>query len=216
MEDKELLKIWKSYDQKLEEVLILNKEIAYEVTKGKLHKTINSLRLPKSILLGIGIPYTIILGFITWITFKTGAFIMMLGFGIISLIMIGIIIGYFYHLFLISKINHEETISEVQKRIAELKISSFNITRLAVIQLPFWSLCWVSIEALKNSPLVYGGINLAIFLGLTHISYWLYQNLSIDNTMSKVSKIVFSGNEWEPILKSADILKQLEEYETCS
>jgi len=214
MEDKEILKLWKSHDQKLEEVLTLNKEIAYEVTKKKLHKTINSLRLPKSILLIIGLPYTFILCFITWITFKAGAFVMMLGFGIISLIMIGVIIGYFYQLSLIAKINHEETISKVQKSIAELKISSFNIARLTVLQLPFWSVCWVSMEGLKNSPFIYGGINLIIFLGLSHVSYWLYQNLSIDHTTSKISKVIFSGKEWEPILKSSDILKQLKEYES--
>lgn len=208
-----MLDIWKSYDRKLEEVLTLNKEIAFEITKSKLHKTINSLRLPKSIFLVLGIPYTFILCFITWVTFEAGAFVMMFGFGIISLIMIGTTIGYVYHLFLIAKINHEATITEVQKRIAELKISSFNIARLTVLQLPFWSVCWVSIEAIKNSPFIYGGINLVVFLGLTYVSYWLYKNLGIDNTESKVSKIILSGNEWEPILKSSDILEQLKEYE---
>ena len=213
MEDKEMLKIWKSYDQKLEDVLTLNKEIAYEITKGKLHKTINSLRLPKSVFLALGLPYTFILCFITWISFKAGAFIMMFGFGVISLIMIATTIGYAYHLFLIARINHEETISEVQKRIAELKISSFNIARLAVIQLPFWSVCWVSINALKSSPFIYGGVNLVVFLGLAYVSYWLYQNLGIDNSRSKVSQIILSGKEWEAILKSSEILKQLKEYE---
>ncbi len=213
MEDKELLKIWKSYDQKLEEVLILNKEIAYEITKGKFHKTINSLRFPKSMLLIFGIPYTLILCFITWITFKAGAFIMMIGFGSISLIMIGVLVGYAYHLFLIARINGEEVISEVQKRLAELKISSFYIARLTVLQLPFWSVCWISMEAIKNSPFVYGGINLIVFLILSYGAYWLFQNLGIKHPASKVSKIVFSGKEWEPIVKSVDILAQLEEYE---
>ncbi len=208
-----MLKIWSSYDQKLEEVLTLNKEIAYEITRSNLNRTINSMRLPKSILLALGIPYTIILGLITWTTFKAGAFIMTLGFGIISLIMYAIIIGYIYHLFLIAKINREESISEVQKRIAELKVSSFNIARLAIIQLPFWSVCWISIEAIKNSPFIYGGVNLAVFLGLTYVSYWVYKNLAIDNANSKINKVIFSGNEWEPILKSSDILEQLKEYE---
>ncbi len=213
MNDKELLNIWKSYDQKMSETLTLNKAMAYEITKEKLNKTINLLRFPKSILLVIGIPYTIILCFISWITYQAEAYIMLFGFGMISLIMIGTIIGYLYHFYLISKINHSEEIAEVQKNIAELKISSYNITRLVVIQLPFWSVCWMSIEALKNSPFIYGGVNLVVFLVLSYVSFWLFRDLSMTNTNSRISKFFFSGKEWEPILKSVDLLEQLREYE---
>lgn len=213
MEDKELLNIWKSYDQKLEEVLTLNRDITFEITRNKLHKTVKSLRWTKSKILLLGIPYTFILYFITSITYRVEALFMMLGFGIISLIMTGIIAGYFYHLFLIKHIIHSEKITEVQKRMAELKISSFNIVRLAIFQLPFWSICWISIEGLKNAPFLYGGINLLVFLGLSYVSYWLYQNLSLDNDKSKIGRFIFSGNEWNPILKSYDILEQLKEYE---
>lgn len=208
-----MLQLWTSYDKKLDQVLSLNKEIAYAITRKKLNQTILSLRLPKSLLLLLGIPYALILCFITWIAFKAGALFVMLGFGTISLIMIATIIGYVYHLFLISNISRTEEIVAVQKQIGALKISSFNIARLAILQLPFWSICWISTKALVHDPLVYGGINLLVFLGLAYISYWLYQNLSLDKPHSKISKLVFSGGEWEPIVKSAEILEQLEAYE---
>lgn len=214
MKDQELLDLWKSQDKKLEEVLTLNKAIAYELTKTKLHKTIKSLLVPKSTLLVMEIPYTLILCFITWITFKEEAYIMMFGFGMISLIMLVTTLGYFYHLFLIAKISRADKITEVQKGIASLKISSFNMARLAILQLPYWAVCWVSIKALKDSPFVYGGVNLLVILGLTYISYRLYQNLGVDKDQSRVGKILLSGKEWEPILKSADILEQLKEYES--
>ncbi|MEM9919479.1 MAG: hypothetical protein AAF990_15355 [Bacteroidota bacterium] len=214
MNDKELLSIWKSYDQKMNDVLTLNKEVAYEITREKLHKTIRSLRLPKSLLLVLGAPYTFLLCFVSWIAFKAGAYIVAFGFGVIGLVMVGVIVGYIYHIYLISKINRAEKITEVQKGIAELKISSYNIARWVVVQLPFWSICWMSIEALKHSPFVYGGINLLLFLALSAVSYWLYQELHIDNTGSKVHKIFFSGSDWAPILKSTDLLEQLKGYKT--
>ena len=212
MNDQELLNIWKSYDQKIEEVIVINKEIAYDITKKKLNTSIQSLRLPKSLLLMLGIPYTLIMCFITWVTYKAAAYIMMFGFGTISLIMIGTIIGYFYQFYLISKISRSEEIMEVQESIAELKLSSYNIARLIITQLPCWSICWVSMEGVKNSPFIYGGINLMVFIALSYLSYWLYQDLSIDKHNSKISKIIFSGKEWEPIIKSSNILKQLKEY----
>ena len=127
--------------------------------------------------------------------------------------MIGIIIGYIYHLYLIAKIRHTEEIVEVQKRMAQLKISSFNIARLAILQLPFWSICWISWDGLIHSPWIYGGVNLLVFLALSCLAYWLYQNLSLEKPQSKISQLVFSGREWDPILKSSAILAQLKEYE---
>ncbi len=210
MDEKELLNIWKSYDQKLEEVLSLNKKTVYELTRKKLNSNFNSLRLPKQVSLLIGIPYTFILCFLTWVTFKADALIASLGFGCISLIMIGIIIGYVYHLFLIDSIKRSENIVKVQKRIAELKISNFHLTKLAIIQLPFWSVCWISIEGLKHSPVIYGGVNLIVFLGLSYLAFWLYQKLSTGN--NKVSAFFLSGNEWKVMNKSSEILEQLKNY----
>jgi hypothetical protein len=112
------------------------------------------------------------------------------------------------------KISHSAEISAVQKSIAELKMSSYNIARLAIIQLPFWITCWISIEELKNSPFIYGGINLVLFLGCSYLSFWLYKNLNIHNSDSSIGKIFFSGKEWEPIIKSSDLLRQLKEYES--
>ncbi len=213
MKDNELQNIWKSYDQKLDQVLSLNKQLTYDLTKEKLNKTINQLRRPKRAMLFFGIPYTLLLFSITLIALKAGSSFVSLGFGAISIIMTIVVILYFYHLNLINEINNNDNIIEVQEKISRLKISSFNCTKLALIQLPFWTICWVSYDALINSPWLYGGVNLAVFLGLTYLAYWLYKNLDIQNSDSKISRFFLSGSEWEPILRSSEILKQLKEYE---
>lgn len=210
MENKELLQLWKSYDEKLGEVLNMNKEIAFEITKKKLKDSFNQLVFPKKVLLIFGIPYTLFLCCLTFITFKAEATIMMLGFGAISLINICLIIGCLYHLFLISRINREEEVINVQKRIAELKLSVFNLTKLAVIQLPFWAVCWISVDVLKSSPLVYGGVNLLIFAALAYFSFWIYQKLGTND--NKISAFFLSGEEWEILNRSTNMLSQLTAY----
>jgi len=212
MQENELLNIWKSYDQRLEEVVSLNKELVYELTKSKLNKTIGKMRRPKSVLLFMGIPYTFILYMITFIAYQAGAFFVMAGFGTIALIMTIIIIFYFHQLYLVNQISSNDEILHVQEKLSSLKLSSFNCTRIAIFQLPFWSICWISINAFKSSPLLYGSINLVIFLGLAYLAYWLYKNLSIQNANSKISRFFLSGIEWEPIIKSSEILEQLKEY----
>ncbi len=213
MHSNELINIWKSQDQKLDNILSLNKELVYDMTKNKLNTTIGMLKVPKSIVVLLGIPYTIFLYFITFIAYKSGGYFVTFGFGMICLIMNITIIGYIYQLYLINSVSKLQNIVEVQKKISLLKISSFNLARLAILQLPFWSICWMSVEALWNSPIIYGGINLMVFLILFYIAYWIYTNLSIENKESKVSKIFFSGIEWDPIVKSSDILIQIIEME---
>ena len=214
MKDNELQNIWKSYDHKLEQVLQLNKQLTYDLTKDKLSKTINQLRRPKRIILFFGIPYTLTLFCITLIGLKAGSPFISLGFGAISIIMSIVIVLYFYHFNLINEINNNHCIVEVQERISLLKISSFNSTKLALIQIPFWTICWVSYDALLSSPFLYGGINLIVFLGFSVFTYWLYKNLDIHNLDSKINKFFFSDSDSTPIIKSASILEQLKEYKT--
>lgn len=212
MEDNELLNLWKSYDQKLEQVLLLNKQLTFDLTKNKLNKTINKLGKSKNIMLLIGVPYILLLYFITFIGYQAGGIFVTMGFGTIALIMTMVVTLYFYQIYLISEINSSYDVVTVQEKLSKLKISSFNATRLTIIQLPFWSICWMSLNALKNSPLVYGGVNLVIFLGLSYFAYWLYKSLDIQNLDTEINKFFFSGSDWEPIIKSSEILEQLKEY----
>lgn len=212
MEDQELLNIWRSYDRKLDVVLSLNKMIIENMTKDKVNKTIGSVRRPKRTMLMIGVPYTIVLYLVTFMAIAAGGLFVAIGFGAISLIMTGIVVGYFYHLNILNQINRSQQIVDVQEKISRLKISTFNITRLALVQLPFWSICWMSLDALKSSPLIYGGVNLVVFLGLAYLAFWLYKSLDIQNSDSKVGRFFLSGNEWEPIIRASNILDQLAEY----
>jgi hypothetical protein len=211
MKDIELVDIWKSYDQKLDEVLTLNKEIVFELTKEKVGKTIRTMRRTKKTMLFIGIPYTLFLYILTFIGYNAEGIFVLIGFGSISLIMTAIIIGYFYHIYLINSISRAQEVFDVQKKISELKISSFNIVRLSIIQIPFWSICWMSLDAFKKSPIIYGGVNLIVLLGLIYLSVWLYKSLNPRNTNSKVREFFLSGTEWEPIKKASEILEQLKD-----
>lgn len=213
MENIELQNIWKSYDQKIQNMLAINRDIAINLSKQKLDKQISRLYRPKWSAVLIGLPYTILLSVVTIIAFNANAYLVAIGFGAISLIMVILLANYFYQLYLISEIRNSDEVLSTQQQLSKLRISSFNCLNFAVFQLPFWSICWISIEALKESPLVYGGINLLVFLILTYISYWLFQKLSYKQKESKIRNFFLSGSEWEPILKSAEILEQIKEFE---
>ena len=213
MENIELQEIWNSYDKKVERILDINKTIAIDLSKQKLNNQISRLYRPKWTAILIGIPYTLLLLAITIIASIAKAYFVAIGFGAIALITTLTLLSYFYQLFLIKKVKRDEEVLSTQKELSRLRIASINSINLAVFQLPFWSICWMSIDAFKEDPFMYGGINLLVFLLLTYISYWVFQKLSFNHKKSKIRDLFFSGNEWEPIIKSAEILEQIKEYE---
>jgi hypothetical protein len=216
MDNINLESIWKTYDHKLENILTINKDIALQLSKQKLDQQIRKLNRPKWTVTVIAVPYTILLINITIFAAIYEAYFVALGFGIISLIMSIVLGNYFYQLYLISEIRNSDDILFSQKQLSKLRISSFNSLKFAVFQLPFWSICWISIEALKASPYIYGGINIIVFLVFTFISIWLFRELSYKNKESKIRNFFLSGSEWTPIEKSNEILEQIKEFENNS
>ena len=216
MDSNDLQAIWKSYDDKMENILAVNKAVAIDLTRQKLHKQISRLNRPKWFGVIIGVPYTVLMASVAMIAVLAQAYLVALGFGAIALIMAVLLGNYFYKLYLIDQVSNSEDVLSTQEQLSKLRLSSFRSLNLAVFQLPFWSVCWVSIDALLESPLLYGGVNLMVFLLLAYLAFWLYQKLSDSSKQSKVRDFFLSGWEWEPIVKSAALLEQIKEYQRPS
>jgi len=212
MDNNELIKLWSTYDIKLDNVLSLNRDIAISLTKQKLDKTISGLYLPKMIAIIIGIPYTILLSLVTIIAICADAYFVALGFGAIAIIMVTTLFVYFYHLYLIRQVKLSGDIISTQQHLSRLKISSYNCLRFSIFQLPFWSVCWVSVDAIFSSSIIYIVVNLCVFMGLSYLAFWLYKQLSLENEEGRIRNFLLSGSEWEPIIKSTKILEQLKGY----
>jgi len=205
--------IWKAQDQKLDRLLALNQELLLDVTRQKFNQQLSRLNRPKRTAILLGVPYTLLLAGVTSVALLAGAYLVALGFGAIALIMAALTVNYMYQLHLIRRVQQSDGLLSTQRRLSQLRISSFRNLHLAVFQLPFWSICWISLDELVRSPLLYGGINLVVFALLTYLSYWLYQQLGRPPGTSKVRDLLLSGREWEPIQKSEELLDQIKEYE---
>ena len=214
MKDIELAEIWKSYDQKLNRTISLNNRLVEEITMLKVINLLKKLKAPKRRAILIGVPYILFLFFLTFIGYKASAPFVMIGFGIIAVVMTIVMAFYIYQVHLINKIDNNQSIIEAQKRISNLKISSFNTLRINILQIPFWIICWISLDTLKNSPFLYGGINLILFIGFSYLSYLLYKKIDISNMNLKVNKFFFSGPEWKPLIETSKLLKELNQFQT--
>ena len=49
-------------------------------------------------------------------------------------------------------------------------------------------------------------------LSFTVIAIWLFFNIKYENRNKKWFQLIFSGKEWTPLMKSMELLDQVEEY----
>ena len=50
-----------------------------------------------------------------------------------------------------------------------------------------------------------------VALGMAYLGVWLFKNIRFENRDKKWFKFLLSGKEWDPMMKSADLLQQIED-----
>lgn len=210
MEDLELIALWKSYDQKLEENLRLNRRNAEAITIMKIKSLVRSMAPYKIFVLITGILWIIFLGGVLYHTYSfASAFF--LGSISIHVVMLAIVLGiYFKQLVFIFQTDITEPLFDTQRRLAWLKSSTLLISRLMFVHIPVWMTFCIS-EQMMRTPFW-----LTVHMGLTFIfivaAIWLFLNIKYENRDKKWFKLIFNGKEWEPVMKSAELLREIEDY----
>lgn len=213
MDEIEIKKLWKQYDTKLEKVLTYNRNLALEITKGKAKKKLASSKPAKYWGIVVGIPWILFLNALVVIGYLSEAPFLTASFGMISLFTTIALGTYIYHLMLFRQINISESVVEVQKKLAKVKSSTITMTRIVVLQLPFWTTWYLSWDMLESDNLQYWLINGVITSLFTFITIWLFINIKPQNLRKKSIKWLFSDNEWNSILEAVKLLDQIEDFE---
>jgi glucan phosphoethanolaminetransferase (alkaline phosphatase superfamily) len=210
MQESELIALWRSYDQKLEENLILNRQNAAAITLIKIKSLMNSMA-PLKI-------FTIIAGML-WITFLTVVLYHTYSFAslffwvsiFIHVVLLTVVIGiYIYQLVLIFQTDISEALFKTQHRLASLTSSTLLVFRLMFLHAPIWTIFCIS-EKMFNHPvwlILQVAITLVFFIG----ALWLFFNIKYENRDKKWFRLIFSGKEWTPVIKSMELLREIEGY----
>ncbi|RAI92120.1 hypothetical protein [Algoriphagus yeomjeoni] len=212
MEDIELQQIWKSYDQRLQEQLVFNRKNAFEITKMKVKSELTGMRPIKIFTVLLGILWVLFLDVIFINLFSAANLFFLVSAGFISLvnkIAVGI---YLYQLILISAVNINSPIIGTQKKIAGLVTSTLWVTRILMLQLPFWTIFFLSSSEIGTGNLLFWVIQLLVTIAFAGLAIWLYINIRYENRDKRWFKFLFGNYEWDPIMKAREMLVQIEEY----
>jgi hypothetical protein len=212
MENTDIINLWKSYDKKLEENLILNKKNAEDITKLKVQSLIASMKPLKifTIVIGIiwvGIVDTLIINF-----FHEANPIFLISAGI-QVLLTKLAIGiYLYQMVLIHQVDISNPILKTQEKLTRLKSTTLWITRLLFLQLPFWTTFYWNESMLENGNVWLYTLQFLVTSVFSFIAIWLFFNIRYANRNKRWFQIIFSGKEWTPIVKSMELYSEIKEF----
>ena len=212
MDEMTLKKLWQSSTEQLELSLAIGKKNAAEITKIKVQTILFSMKPIKifSILAGI-----LWVGFVDVLMinlFQVANPFFLISSGI-QVILTKLAIGiYLYQLILIHQVDMSGPILEIQEKLARLKSSTLWVARFLFLQLPVWTTFYWNESMLSSSNFLLYIIQGIVTLSFTVIAGWLFLNINYENRDKKWFRLIFNGTEWQPVIKSMELLHQIDHY----
>ena len=211
-----LKSLWKDTNDKLEKNSHINKVHTEEISKLKIQTFIDSMKPIKVFTLIVGILWVGIgIGILSNIYInafsEANKFFLFSATIQISLTSIALFI-YIYQLIEIYQIALYDPIIRTQEKLAQLRLSTLWSVRIMILQLPVWTTFWWSETMLSSWNWFQWAITLSITGLFLFIALWLFVNIKLENRNTNWFKLIFNGKEWTPLLKSIDLLEEIEDY----
>jgi hypothetical protein len=86
------------------------------------------------------------------------------------------------------------------------------VTRILFLQLPVWTTFWWNETMLSGWGILQWVVTLFFTISFTAVAIWLFFNIKYVNRNKKWFQLIFSGKEWAPLMKSMELLEQVEDY----
>lgn len=216
MEDKDIIGLWKSYDKKLEENLLLNRQQAEDITKLKVKSFLTTMKPVKWFTILVGIVWvglgSFIVGNLFIYAFDEVSRFFLFSAAIQLLLTFVAIVIYFYQLALIRRVGIHESVLETQEKLAILKSSTMWVARILFLQLPLWTTFYWSNAMWEQATVWMYVINGLITGSFLFAALWLFFNIRYENRNKKWFRLIFKGKEWDPVLRAMELLKEVEAY----
>ena len=121
------------------------------------------------------------------------------------------VIIYIIQLSTLYSIDFNKPVVILQKTLIKLKASTLNVTKILILQLPFWTTFYWNESMFKNGTLPLFILQGAVTISFTYLSLWLFFHLKFENADKWWFKLLLQGKEWEPLITSINILNEMED-----
>lgn len=216
MNELELKKYWQTTNDKLDESIVINRNNTEDITRVKVRNILGSMKPIKIFTLLVGILWVVI-GVIALSSIYLNSFTEANKFFLLSAsIQVGLtamaLFVYLYQLITIYQVDITDPILRTQEKLASLKTTTLWITRILFLQLPVLTTFWWNETMLTDWGILQWVVTLFFTFSFTLIAIWLFFNIKYENRNKKWFQLIFNGKEWTPLIKSMELLEQVEEY----
>jgi hypothetical protein len=216
MNELELKKLWQTANEKLEKTLADNRINSNEISQLKVYHFISSMKRIKLFTLLAGVIWvglgTIILSHTYLYAFsEMNKFFFFSASVQVILTAIALFI-YLYQLITIYQVDISEPVLKTQIKLSNLKISTLWVTRILFLQFPVWTTFWWNEVMFQEWNAFQWLITGSVTLAFLFVAIWLFFNIKFENRDKKWFKLIFNGKEWTLLIKSMELLEQLDEY----
>ncbi|MBE9463715.1 hypothetical protein ACFP1I_32365 [Dyadobacter subterraneus] len=218
MNDQEIKNLWILSNEKLELQFEENRRNMQEISNLKVHYFVSSIKpikifaaLAGIIWVGFGV---FILGNIYLYSFaQANKFFLFSATIQVGLTAIALWV-YVYQLILIYQMDISRSIIETQADVARLQSSTIWVTRILFLQLPVWTTFWWSTEMFYQWQFFQLVLILTIAIFFTCLGIWFFVNIRYENKDKNWFRLLFSGNEWTPIVSAMELMDHVSEYKS--
>ncbi len=216
MDEIKLKELWQATNEKLEQSQNDSKQQTDDITHLKVQNFISSIKPIKIFTILVGVGWVFILGTVVLnlfvYAFDTASPFFLFSAAIQVILTAIALVIYIYQLITIYQIDITEPILKTQQKIANLQLTTLWITRVLMLQLPVWTTFYWNVSMIEHGNWVLIIIQGIVTLSFAIAAIWLFININYGNKDKKWFRLIFKGKEWTPLMKSMELLEQIDEY----
>ena len=210
MNESDLKNAWKLYDKKLDRLLEVNFQQLKAVQTQKAESKIESFKKNHTIVMVLGIVWVLFLGFLLYHTRDNIYFTISVA--LIMLFNVFAVALYLRHIIILNQINIAESITETQRKLAQVHTSYSQVGRVLILQTPLYCTFYYSDALVQHGGVLFWSIQAIVVPSLTALSIYLFRKLShknqSDNWVKRSDK--FFGAE--KLRNAIAFLNEIEEF----
>ena len=215
MNDTDLKYLWQTSNEQIASSQKSDKTSLDKLTKRNVSHFLSSMKPIKIFTLLVGLLWVFSIGYVLIkLTINAYAqvslYFLYSAYFQVMLTAVAVIL-YIIQLSTLYSIDFNKPVVILQKTLIKLKASTLNVTRILILQLPFWTTFYWNESMFKNGTLPLFILQGAVTISFTFLSLWLFFHLKFENADKWWFKLLLQGKEWEPIIASIDILNDMEE-----
>lgn len=216
MTELELKRLWQATNDKLDEGIAINRKNTEDITRVKVQSILGSMKPIKLFTLFVGVLWVgiggIALSSIYFNSFSEANKFFLFSASIqVGLTAMALFV-YLYQLITLYQVDITDPIIKTQGKLASLKTSTLWVTRILFLQLPVWTTFWWNESMLADWGISQWLVTLFFTLSFSVVAIWLFFNIKYENRNKKWFQLIFRGKEWTPLMKSMNLLEQVEDY----